>query len=48
MYEWLLFTCHVPQIQNCIKMQFCENCKRCLAKRVAMNGVNSTTTSEME
>ena len=24
----LLFTDHIPQSQNCMKMQFCETCKR--------------------
>ena len=57
MYEWLVFTCHVPRIQNCIKMQFCETYKRqntlkmhfvCITKCVAVNGENSNTTSELE
>ena len=37
----LLFTDHIPRSQNCMKMQFCETCKRCIAKRVTVNGVNS-------
>ena len=48
--KWLLFTDHIPRSQNCMKMQFCETCKRqnalkmhfvCIAKRVTVNGVNS-------
>ena len=46
----LLFTVHIPRSQNCMRMQFCEICRRqnvlkthfvCIAKRVAVNGVNS-------
>ena len=39
----LLFTDHIPRSQNCMKMQFCETCKRCIAKRVTVNGVNSNS-----
>jgi len=48
----LLFPDHIPRSQNCMKMQFCETCKRqnalkmhfvCIAKRVTVNGVNSNT-----
>ena len=42
----LLFTDHIPRSQNCMKMQFCETCKYCIAKRVTVNGVNSNKSTE--
>ena len=44
--KWLLFTDHIPRSQNCMKMQFCETCKYCIAKRVTVNGVNSNSKRE--
>ena len=50
----LLFTDHIPRSQNCMKMQFCETCKRqnalkmhfvCIAKRVTVNEVKSNQLS---